>query len=349
MSFSKLRASVIVPVYNRSSDLKVLLSSLMQQSISASRFEILICDDGSTENIQTIVEEFQSPSNPTIKYFKQVNQGPGAARNLGLSHSVGTITAFTDSDCIPDSDWLEELIVPIESSNARMTGGLIDFQNADYLSGRCMNFLMSSMIGAGGARDPRTAIHMKYFPRTSNVAVAREVAVAAGGFPAQRHGEDIEFADRVRQQGAEILFVPTAKITHNEQKTLKQLSREAYLKGCARVRLAKTRGMHELIHAAPALLCLYIILLTLTTVIAPTLTFWSSLPVFAYLCLIFILALQAGICLNEVLAVFVVFSQAILMHISYGCGYLATRLKLFLARLKLNYFPTSLSTENKKV
>lgn len=348
MSLTELRTSVIVPAYNRSGELRTLLSSLTQQSLSVSTFEILICDDGSTENIQAVIKEFQSPDNPAIQYLKQSNQGPGAARNLGLSRSTGAIVAFTDTDCIPDVNWLEELISPIESSNVKMTGGLIDYKRADFLSGRCMNFLMSSMIGAGGARDPRSVIHMEYFPRAANVAVSRDIAFAAGGFPAQRHGEDIEFADRVRQQGTEILFVPTAKTIHNERKTLKQLSHEAYLKGCARVRLAKTRGMHELIHAAPAFLCLYLIFLTLTVTIAPILAFWFSIPAIVYLCLIFVLSIQGGICLKEILAVFVIFPQAILMHISYGCGYLTAQSKLLFAKLKLNLLPTFLATENKK-
>src|SRR6056297_1030679 len=197
MNLPRLQVSVIVPVFNRSSELRRVLESLIHQRGLSGEGEILVCDDGSTENIERVVAEFRDQSHWSIHYLRQDNHGPGAARNLGLQHAQSRIVAFTDSDCIPQEDWLAALIRPIEQGLAGMTGGYIDFRTADHRSGRCVNFLMSSMLGAGGARDPRSLVHMKYYPRAGNAAVLRDLAVAAGGFPGHNHGEDIEFSDRV--------------------------------------------------------------------------------------------------------------------------------------------------------
>lgn len=317
-----LLVSVIVPVFNRSDELRRLLASLTEQTIPADEFEILICDDGSTENIGAVVDAFRGAGLPQIQYLRQQNLGPGVARNLGLNNASGSIVAFTDSDCIPDPNWLGELIRPIERSFVSMTGGLIDFRTADHLSGRCVNFLMSSMLGGGGARDPRSIVHMAYYPRAGNLAVLRAVAIAAGGFPGQTHGEDVEFSDRILKQGVRVEFVPTAIAVHNEKRSVSQVWREAFRKGAARIRLARERGVHEWIHTLPALLVLGLSASALTSLAFPSAAAFTAIPLSAYLCVLVLLSLQAGFVLREIRAVLLTPVYAALMHIGYGCGYL---------------------------
>ncbi len=317
-----LRVSVVIPIFNRSSDLRRLLVALRQQSLLSERFEILICDDGSTEDIEAVVNEFRSEDSPQIRYLRQSNQGPGSARNLGLAHAGAKIVAFTDSDCLPNPDWLVELTRPIEESTFGMTGGLVDFRTAEHLSGRCVNFLMSSMLGAGGARDPRSLVHMKYFPRGTNAAVLRDVALAAGGFPIHRHGEDIEFSDRVLQQGVKIGFVQSAVIVHNERRTMRQVWWEAFRKGAARIRLAKVRGVHQWIHRLPAILVLGLTASVMMGLAFPSLSMLAAIPAMAYGGVLLLLGIHVGLVLREVAAALATPIYAALMHLGYGCGYL---------------------------
>jgi len=318
------RVSVIVPVFNRSEELRRVLLALCDQRLPE-EFEILICDDGSTENIAAVVAELQHCDARPIRYFRQVNRGPGVARNLGLENARGHIVAFTDSDCLPDADWLAELTAPIDNGIAGMTGGYIDFRTADHLSGRCVNFLMSSMLGAGGARDPRSIVHMKYYPRAGNTAVLREVALAVGGFPGQNHGEDIEFSDRILQEGVNIQFVPTAIVVHNEKRTIRQVWCEAFRKGAARIRLARERGVHEWVHQLPAMLVLGLSVSALFALIFPSHALWAAMPFAAYGLVLLLVGLQGGAVLRDVRAAALLPIYTALMHIGYGCGYLATR------------------------
>lgn len=319
------RVSIVVPVYNRSQELRQLLSALVRQALDPADIEVLICDDGSTEDLSAITAEFKEQTGFDIIHLRQSRQGAGIARNLGLAHARSEIVAFTDSDCIPDAKWLSELMQPFEDPGVGIVGGPYDYHTAEYLSGQCVNFLMSSMLGAGGARDPRSAIHMKYYPRTGNLAVRRKLAEEVGGFSSRSHGEDLEFSHAVSQLGVCVEFVPSAKVVHNEKRTVLQVAREAFKKGVARVRLAERHGMHELIHTLPALFCLYLLLSPGVCAAWPNLVPWCAIPACLYAAALSIVAFQGALAIADVRAAALVPLYALIMHLGYGLGYIRAR------------------------
>ncbi len=315
-----VRASVVVPVYNRSIQLRRVLGALSNQTFPADAMEVLVCDDGSTEDIAAIVAGFGGE--PRWVHLRQQNLGPGAARNLGLVHAHGEIVALTDSDCIPCATWLEEIVRPLADSAVGIVGGNIDYRRAEYLSGQCINFLMSSSLGAGGARNPCSAVHMKYYPRAGNMAVRRGLALAAGGFPKASHGEDLEFSHKVMQLGGRVAYAHQAAVVHNERRGLIAAAREAFKKGQARVRLATRHGMHEVLHSLPAALLLYLVLFCCASVLRRNLVQWLAAPGCIYLAVLAVLAIQGMVKLRSVRAVVLVPVYASAMHLGYGLGYL---------------------------
>jgi glycosyltransferase involved in cell wall biosynthesis len=89
--------SIIIPTYNRANDLDRCLKSLQNQTYK--NFEVLVCDDGSTDNTEEIVAKYNSIL--TIKYIKDDNfGGPASPRNNGISEAKGDWICFLDSD-----DW----------------------------------------------------------------------------------------------------------------------------------------------------------------------------------------------------------------------------------------------------
>lgn len=94
--------SVIIPTYNRSEQVMKALNSVLSQNYD--NFEVLVCDDGSIDDTE---EKIRSIKDKRIRYLKQENRGPGAARNLGLKNSKGDLIAFLDSDDIWLSNHLE--------------------------------------------------------------------------------------------------------------------------------------------------------------------------------------------------------------------------------------------------
>ena len=96
-----IKVSVIVPVYNVEKYLKKCLDSLVNQTLK--EIEIIVVNDGSTDESEIVISEFQTKFPLKIKSFIKENGGLSDARNFGLDHCSGEYIAFVDSD-----DWVEK-------------------------------------------------------------------------------------------------------------------------------------------------------------------------------------------------------------------------------------------------
>jgi glycosyltransferase involved in cell wall biosynthesis len=103
--------SIIIPVYNEEKDLGNCLSSLQRQSYK--NLEIIVVDDGSTDNTRKIAKSFKK-----VKLIKGEHKGPGFSRNLGARQAKGEILSFVDADMTFDKDYIKNLIQPIIKGEA---------------------------------------------------------------------------------------------------------------------------------------------------------------------------------------------------------------------------------------
>jgi hypothetical protein len=94
--------SVIVCTYNGGTTLRACLESL--QKLRHPNHEVLVIDDGSTDDIASIVKPFAE-----VRYLRQEHAGLSVARNRGMREARGSILAYTDDDCIVDEDWLTHI------------------------------------------------------------------------------------------------------------------------------------------------------------------------------------------------------------------------------------------------
>src|SRR6218665_334920 len=85
--------SIIIPTYNRAHLIEKTILSILNQT--SSNFEVIVVDDGSTDNTEEVVSKFLSE---TFRYFKIPNSERGAARNHGTSHAIGDYVNWFDSD-----------------------------------------------------------------------------------------------------------------------------------------------------------------------------------------------------------------------------------------------------------
>lgn len=106
--------SVIVPIYNSQKYLSECVESVLKQTYS--NFELLLIDDGSTDDSLKICNSFKEKDN-RIKVFHHVNQGVSYTRNRGISLSIGDYIAFVDADDMIMPEYLEKLLKAINSSN----------------------------------------------------------------------------------------------------------------------------------------------------------------------------------------------------------------------------------------
>ena len=104
--------SIIIPTYNRANFIATTIKSVLDQSYS--KFELIVVDDGSTDNTEKIVKSF---SDIRIKYYKKINEERGVARNFGVVKAKGEYVTFLDSDDILYSNHFEESAKYIYQNN----------------------------------------------------------------------------------------------------------------------------------------------------------------------------------------------------------------------------------------
>ena len=97
--------SVIVPVWNNAEGLAQCLSGVRSQSYPTSRIQLIVVDNGSTDDSYKVAQSFAEAI-----LLRELAPGSYAARNAGLRQARGTYVAFIDSDCVPDKTWIEEAI-----------------------------------------------------------------------------------------------------------------------------------------------------------------------------------------------------------------------------------------------
>ena len=147
--------SFIVPTYNSAQTLKRCIDSIISQTNS--NWELIIVDDGSTDNTNEIVKEFLGEYN--IRYIYQENGGPGKARNNGIKHAKGYYIVFLDSDDYFEPDLVEKLsdlyvytnpdVVFYESIYEKKDGSIIKQSHIyKYQSDSKLNFITRQMSGS---------------------------------------------------------------------------------------------------------------------------------------------------------------------------------------------------------
>ncbi len=114
-SLDQYCCSIVVPVFNRTDQLRKLLALLKVQSIGSAQFEIIVCDDGSTESCQPVIGEFRR-SLPNLRCLRQDQRGPAAARNLGILHAKSDVVVFLDSDVEPDRHLVARLTTALTAN-----------------------------------------------------------------------------------------------------------------------------------------------------------------------------------------------------------------------------------------
>lgn len=194
------RASVVVAVYNSRPTLPALLAALERQTLPAGEFEVLLCDDGSTDGSAAWLAELLDPlKRPELRVLVAAHRGPAAARNLGARHARGEVIAFTDSDCAPDPDWLEKILAAFRGDSS-----LVAVEGVTYSSPPAASPFDHFMDLPGGGSWA-----------TCNVAYRRSAFERLGGFDERfPYGhEDTELAIRARALGP-MRFEPAVRVNH---------------------------------------------------------------------------------------------------------------------------------------
>ena len=261
--------SIIIAVYNRLEEVKELLVSAEALEGDRSLFELLFVDDGSKDGFKDFIRHYSSPSGLQIRAVFQQNQGPGAARNFGMSQAKGDYFIFVDSDCMFPPHWLTEIEKTQQIRSYDAFGGPDTCHPSFSPLLKAINYSMTSFIGTGGTRGNKRHIG-RFYPRSFNMGISRKIYETIGGMGGLRHGQDMDYSMRIYNAGFKVGLIPGAYVYHKRRTSIPKFFRQIFNWGVARINLTR-RHPHTLkaVHLLPALLLLGLILVGILSFLLP--------------------------------------------------------------------------------
>ncbi|UMZ74718.1 glycosyltransferase [Natranaerofaba carboxydovora] len=195
--------SIIIPVYNDSKAIYNTLTKLEEQNYPKENYEIIVVDNGSTDDTVKVVEKFENVS----LLFEHFNlSSPYSARNRGIEKARGDIIVLLDSTCFPSKNWLLAGVSCLYNKGADIVGGEVAFD-------------FGNNITAGKIYDSITNIKMresileKQVAKTANLFIKKEVFDEVGKFPeGVRSGADVRWTRKAVTQGCKMVYCEKAYV-----------------------------------------------------------------------------------------------------------------------------------------
>ncbi len=223
-----VRGSVIVPVYNGARTIERCLDALARQSLPPGAYEILVVDDGSTDETPLRVQAWiERHPHLRARLIRQANAGPAAARNHGARLAQAPVLLFTDADCAPLPHWAEAMLQAFQDPEVvgakgtyltNQTGLVPRFVQAEYED----------------RYDRMRGQERIDFVDTYSAAYRRDVFLENGGFDptfTTASVEDQELSFRLAEKGYRLVFVPEAQVSHLHDANLWEYARRKYYIG----------------------------------------------------------------------------------------------------------------------
>ncbi|NWF57764.1 MAG: glycosyltransferase family 2 protein [Fischerella sp.] len=208
--------SVIIPVFNNNEKLKICLEALENQTYLKNLYEVLVVDNDSEEDVKSVVNCFDQAST-----VYEARPGSYAARNKGISLAKGEILAFTDSDCIPASDWIEKGVASLLiTPDCGLVAGRIDlfFKNPE----RPSPVELYESIDLNFEQEDN--LKNKHFGVTANLFTFKHVFNSVGCFDDKlKSGGDRQWGERVFQAGYQQIYADDAIVKHPARYSFSQL------------------------------------------------------------------------------------------------------------------------------
>lgn len=252
-----MKYSIIIPVFNRPDEVDELLASLCGQTCKD--FDVHVVEDGSDIPCRDVCKRYEGCL--SLHYYVKPNGGPGAARNYGAERATGDYFIVLDSDVVLPPGYITAIDDELQAALASPSGrgracdafGGPDRAHPDFTPvQKAISYSMTSFFTTGGIRGGKKKLD-KFYPRSFNMGVSRELWNRLGGFRAMRFGEDIDFSYRIVEAGACCRLFPEAWVWHKRRTDFRKFFRQVRNSGVARINLHLLHpGSMKLVHTLPA-------------------------------------------------------------------------------------------------
>lgn len=184
----------------------------MDQNFNKRNYEIIVVDDGSTDDTKEIVSKFKK-----AHYFKIKHGGPSKARNFGVKKSSGDIVVFTDAGCVPKKNWLMSILKPFEDNSIHGVSGTYETLNKESWIARFVGFEIDQR------HEKMKKLESIDFIGTYSCAYRKKTFLKFGGFSTSftsANAEDPDFSYRLSKAGYKLVFEPKAIVLGDHPESL---------------------------------------------------------------------------------------------------------------------------------
>ncbi len=227
-----VRLSIVVPVYNDPTGVRRTLSSLVEQTFPADRYEILVVDNDSTDQTPSVVGSFCRDHPDLVTRLEETEiQSSYAARNLGIDHASGEYIAFVDADTHVDPDYAASVVRRMDRDELSYMGCNVEVYVPEETT--------MARYSQRSDFQVRHYLETAHFVPTCCLVTDAEVFETVGRFDSRVvSGGDTVFGQRVREAGFSQAFAPDITVHHPARATFREyLSRNLRLgRGTAQLR-----------------------------------------------------------------------------------------------------------------
>lgn len=243
-----MKYSFIIPVYNRPDEVDELLQSMTRQTLTD--FEVIVVEDGSVRDCKNVCDSYAGRLD--LHYHMKENSGPGQSRNYGAERARGEYLIILDSDVVLPEGYLQSVDDELKARPADAFGGPDCAHPSFTPTQKAISYSMTSFFTTGGIRGGKKKMD-KFYPRSFNMGIRRDVYMALGGFSRMRFGEDIDFSIRIFKAGHACRLFPGAWVWHKRRTDFRKFFRQVYNSGIARINLYKKYPESlKIVHLMPA-------------------------------------------------------------------------------------------------
>ena len=324
-----MKYSIIVPVFNRPDEVDELLESLLSQE--EKDFEVIIVEDGSKVPCKKVCDKYADRLD--LHYYYKENSGPGQSRNYGAERAKGDYLLILDSDVVLPKGYIRAVSEELNREPADAFGGPDCAHESFTDTQKAISYSMTSFFTTGGIRGGKKKLD-KFYPRSFNMGIRRDVYQELGGFSKMRFGEDIDFSIRIFKAGKRCRLFPEAWVWHKRRTDFRKFWKQVYNSGIARINLYKKYpDSLKLVHLLPMVFtvgttCLLLLILSglfllcipILNIIGSLLVMIGLMPLLLYS---IIICVDSTIQNNSLKIGLLSIAAAFIQLTGYGCGFIS--------------------------
>ena len=210
--------SVIIPVYNGLERLKTCLEALEEQTYPRNLYEVIVVNNDPSQNIEPHIVNSNN-----VRVICESHRSSYAARNKGILNAKGAVIAFTDSDCIPKSDWIEKGVTNLlNEPHCGLVAGRIEVFCSDPENPTAIELYEKIT-----AFKQKTYVERSKFGATANLFTFKNIIQRVGCFnDTLLSSGDFEWGNRVFEAGYKQIYADDTCVSHPALKTFGQRFRK---------------------------------------------------------------------------------------------------------------------------